>query len=313
MILKLSLIHGYKQKKIRTITGVSIRSIKRIRTNWRRTGAVIQIPAVKGRCRILNAFEVSFLEGCIEQKPDLLLSELQDRLKGSCGVDVSPVTIWRSLKRRGFSRKRATKPAIERDEDDRANYHLIIGSFYEPEQLVFVDESAFDRRVAGRRYVWAPTGNRGRRRDFFIRGIRYSILPALSLDGIIALEVLDEPFTSESFRDFIALLLERMNPWPERNSVIIMDNAKIHKSVEIEEMVRNRGMRIVFLPAYSPDLNPIEEAFSSIKNWLRTNRDYVLLELTGQGGDPYRVIWDAVYSVTPQKAAGWFAHSGYII
>lgn len=71
-------------------------------------------------------------------------------------------------------------------------------------------------------------------------------------------------------------------------------------------------MRLVFLPAYSPDLNPIEEAFSAIKAWIRANRDYVLGELTGAHVDPYKMLWDAVFSVTPEKAMGWYRHSGYI-
>ena len=153
--------------------------------------------------------------------------------------------------------QQVTCPAIERDEDDRAQYQLIIGSHYETEQLVFVDESAFDRRVTRRPYAWAPIGCWARRRDFFIRGkryylhdigiqvfisksYRYSLLPALSLDGIIAVEVLDRPFTAVSFNKFIEGLLDQMNPWPQRNSVIIMDNASIHKSEELELMIENR-------------------------------------------------------------------------
>ena len=72
-------------------------------------------------------------------------------------------------------------------------------------------------------------------------------------------------------------------------------------------------MRLIFLPAYSPDLNPIEKAFSAIKAWIRANRDYVQGELTGGAqGDPYRMLWDAVFSVTSENALGWFCHSGYI-
>jgi hypothetical protein len=59
-------------------------------------------------------------------------------------------------------------------------------------------------------------------------------------------------------------------------------------------MIEEHGARLVYLPAYSLDLNPIEEAFSSIKAWLRANRDYVLGEVEGLGADPYGVIWEAV-------------------
>ncbi|KAF8239760.1 hypothetical protein L208DRAFT_1236113 [Tricholoma matsutake] len=72
-------------------------------------------------------------------------------------------------------------------------------------------------------------------------------------------------------------------------------------------------MCLVFLPAYSPDPNPIKEAFSAIKAWIWKNRDYVIGELTGrEQGDPYKMIWYAVFSITPEKALGWFQHSSYI-
>jgi len=73
------------------------------------------------------------------------------------------------------------------------------------------------------------------------------------------------------------------------------------------------GMRLLYLPSYSPDLNPIEEAFSAIKAWLRSNRDYVLGETEGPACDPYALIWEAVYTViTADKAYGWYQHSEYI-
>ncbi|SRR6266702_1437117 len=141
---------------------------------------------------------------------------------------------------------------------------------------------------------------------------RYSILPALSLDGILHADVYDRAVDGERFRVFIAGLLERMQPWPLPNSVIVMDNATIHKVEGIREMVEGRGARLIYLPPYSPDLNPIEEAFSSMKAWLRANRDYVLGGVEGDGADPYTVIWEAIHSVTPEDAYGWYQHSEYI-
>ena len=165
--------------------------------------------------------------------------------------------------------------------------------------------------------------------DLLTLYFRYSILPALSLDGILHLEVLDHSFSGKEFQDFVSGVLDRMQPWPLPNSVLIMDNASIHKVPGIREMVEERyvsiystqiiliflksGMRLLYLPSYSPDLNPIEEAFSAIKAWLRSNHDYVLGETEGPDCDPYSLIWEAVYAVvTSEKAYGWYKHSEYI-
>lgn len=72
-------------------------------------------------------------------------------------------------------------------------------------------------------------------------------------------------------------------------------------------------MRLMFLPAYSPDLNPIEEAFSSIKAFLRRHNEYLYAEVRGEaGGVPYDLLWEAVFSVTPEKAWGWYRDCGYV-
>jgi len=73
---------------------------------------------------------------------------------------------------------------------------------------------------------------------------RYSILPALSLDGILHLEVLDHSFSGEEFQDFVKGVLDRMQPWPMPNSVLVMDNASIHKVPGIREMVEQRCVAI---------------------------------------------------------------------
>jgi hypothetical protein len=91
-----------------------------------------------------------------------------------------------------------------------------------------------------------------------------------------------------------------------------MDNAAIHKVEGIWEMIEERGSRLIYLSAYSPDLNPIEEAFSSIKAWLRANRTYVQGGIEGDGADPYAVISEAVHSITPEDAYGWYQHSKYL-
>lgn len=74
-------------------------------------------------------------------------------------------------------------------------------------------------------------------------------------------------------------------------------------------------MRLVYLPPYSPDFNPIEEGFSAIKAWIRSNRDYARAELARTVAcNPYRMMYRAVAeAVTLEKVWGWFAHAGYVV
>ena len=102
-----------------------------------------------------------------------------------------------------------------------------------------------------------------------------------------------------------------MNKWPLPNSVLVVDNVSIHKVDGICKLVEASGMCLMFLPAYSPDLNPIELTFSSIKAWLRANHDHVNQEMDLENGLVYNVLWQAVYSVTPEKAQGWYKHCRY--
>jgi hypothetical protein len=148
-------------------------------------------------------------------------------------------------------------------------------------------------------------GEHATRYEFTLRETKYSILPAISLDGILHLEVVDKAINGDDFRRFIQGLLPRMNEWPLPKSVLVIDNASIHKVDGIREMVEERGARLLYLPAYSPDFNPIELAFPKIKSWLRANCDRLGNgDLDANNGEVYNVFWEAVHSVTAENARG---------
>ena len=144
-----------------------------------------------------------------------------------------------------------------------------------------------------------------------MRGTKYTILPALSLDGILHLEVVENAITGNIFHQFIQGLLPQMNEWPLPNSVLIVDNAVIHKVAGIRELVEGHGACLLYLPVYSPDFNPIELAFSSIKVWLCANHTCLNAEFEIEDSSIYNAIWEAVYSVTADDAKGWYSHCGY--
>jgi transposase len=80
-------------------------------------------------------------------------------------------------------------------------------------------------------------------------------------------------------------------------------------------MVEAHGCRLHHLSPYSPDFNPIEEGFSSMKAWIWHNHKFILTELNGDVGcNPYRMLWDTVFeSMTPDKIIGWYRDSGYVV
>ena len=98
-----------------------------------------------------------------------------------------------------------------------------------------------------------------------------------------------------------------MNPYPGDNSVIIMDNARIHHDSELVALIEGLECHVIFLSPYSPDYNPIETAFSTIKSWIRYNR--VFMETCN---DPIYALLVACSQITSQMAKSYFEASIYI-
>jgi transposase len=98
-----------------------------------------------------------------------------------------------------------------------------------------------------------------------------------------------------------------MNPYPNKNSVLVMDNAKIHHDDEMVNVIERSGCRVLYLPPYSPDYNPIETAFSTVKIWIKKNRDF--MEICT---DPEFAIMAACSQITPEMAKSYFEKSNYI-
>ena len=220
-----------------------------------------------GTTQVESSHEPLFRDTC---QPDMALVELQTELHEGCNAEVSVTTIARSLQRQGYTMKmvcclgllaslrftiyKVTCPALERNEQDRQEYMALVAAHFCPDQLVFTDKSHFNRLTLRRPYVWSIRGECAQRYEFAFRGTKYSMLPVLSLDGILHFEVLENAITIEDFWQFVEGLLLHMNEWPLPNLVLIIDNAAIHKVEGIREMVEEHSSRLLYLPVYSPDL-----------------------------------------------------------
>ncbi|GBB88762.1 hypothetical protein RclHR1_15360004 [Rhizophagus clarus] len=110
------------------------------------------------------------------------------------------------------------------------------------------------------------------------------------------------------FVDFILnQVLPIINPYLNDNSVIIMDNARIHYDEELIALLRGLGCHVVFLPSYSPDYNPIEMVFSTIKSWIRQNRDFMKAF-----NNPIHALLVACSQINFEMARSFFEASIYI-
>ena len=189
--------------------------------------------------------------------------------------------------------------AQERDEGARALWRWL-SSRFDVRRLVFVDESGMHTsmdRVRSR----APRGERAYGKVPRNRGKNTTLIASMSLSGMGESMCVEGATDAEVFEVYVKYFLA---PTLSEGQVVVLDNLGAHRPQRIRELIEERGAELVYLPSYSPDLNPIEEAFSKIKNILRkvgARTHEALVE----------AMSEALSEVTPWDAAGWFDHCGY--
>ena len=170
----------------------------------------------------------------------------------------------------------------------------------DPARLIFVDETGLSTRMVRLR---------GRcRRDQRLRsGVPHghwkvtTFVAGLRLSGLDAPMVLDGPMTRDWFLAYVTQVLA---PTLRPGDVVILDNLPAHKGATIQAAVEARGARLHFLPPYSPDFNPIENAFAKLKTLLRKAAARTVDHL-------WRLIGDCLDAFTPAECANYFAAAGY--
>ena len=147
----------------------------------------------------------------------------------------------------------------------------------------------------------APKGERAHGRAPRNRGKNTTLVAALTSEGMGASVAVEGSTTAEVFEAYVERFLA---PSLKSGQVVVMDNLNAHKGERVRELVEARGCEVLFLPSYSPDFSPIEEAFSKLKALLRRARartKEALVEAIGRALDAVRA----------EDAKGWFAHCGY--
>ena len=147
----------------------------------------------------------------------------------------------------------------------------------------------------------APGANGPTARPRATLGPNVSVLGALSLAGPLTTVHVEGPIDGELFRLFVE---KELVPalWP--GAVVVVDNLSLHKAAGVREALEAVGARLVYLPPYSPDLNPIEFAWSKLKSYLRKAAARTTKALN-------QALSEAIAAISPSDAQGYFAHCGY--
>lgn len=251
------------------------------------------------RKRVLEPHR-DFIVGRIHQTSHLTLHRLKDELAAR-GIKVSHNTVWLFLRREGLRFKK-TPLALEQARADIARRRRRWRSWQaglDPHRLVFIDETWIKTNMAPLR-GWAPKGKR--LHGFAPHGHwrTLTFLGALRYDRLAAPCVFDGPINGECFRAYVEQLLV---PVLRPGDIVIMDNLGSHKSAAIGRMIRGAGARLWFQPTYSPDLNPIEQAFAKIKPWMRVAQKRTLDETC-------RYIGSLVATIQAQECTNYLANAG---
>ena len=170
------------------------------------------------------------------------------------------------------------------------------------EDLVFIDESGVTTNMV-RRFARALGGRRAIGRAPAGRYEKLTLLGAIALTGLLALMTIP---ASTDTAVFLAFIQQVLVPELRPGQVVVFDNLGPHKQPAVRAAIEGAGCRVIFLPPYTPEWNPIEPCWSKMKEFLRSRAAHTRNALEA-------AVADAMEAITVQYARGWFHHCGYAV
>ncbi len=288
--------------EIAAFFSVSVGWIKKLLSQRRRLGHVAPLPHGGGHPPFWDQAGLAALRAAVAAKPDATLEELRARVRGSGRRRAARATLSRTLAALGLARKKKVLVAGERDAEKRARYWEFVEGLREHAlRLIFVDETGFNTDLV-RRYGRAPRGER------VVAAVPRHTPPNLTFVGALAPEGLLNRHGAGG-RDGLCRLCGL-------HRALLGAGARAGRRghhgqpfrppcPRVGELIESAGAWLLYLPAYSPDFNPIEQqCFSKLKTLLRGIGARTRAKLQ-------RAIRRALNAVTPANAQGWFANLGY--
>jgi transposase len=189
---------------------------------------------------------------------------------------------------------------VERDEVARQDWRGRAETL-PARRIVVLDETSTHLDMTSR-YARAPRGQRAYARQRRNWGKNITLLAGLRLEGMCVPFVVEGGVNTAVFETYITQVLL---PTLKAGDILVLDNLGVHKALRVRRMLLARGVKVLFLPAYSLDLSPIENAFAKLKAFLRLVRAQTIDALIG-------AIAQALDSISPYDAIGFFVNAGFL-
>ncbi|MFK0692690.1 IS630 family transposase [Mesorhizobium sp. IMUNJ 23033] len=265
-------------------------------------GELAPRPQGRRRASSLDAHE-AFIVGLIEERKDITLNEMVERLVAEHSVRISRSALSAWLRGHGWTFKKKSAHALEQDRPDilKRRRDWFDGQLdLDPAKLVFIDETGLSTKMARLRGR-APRGERCR------AGVPHGHWKTTTFTGALRLTGMTAPFVYDGAMNgnvFLAYVEQVLIPTLSEGDVVVMDNLPAHKAAGVRDAIEAAGASLLYLPPYSPDFNPIENAFAKLKALLRAKAERTI-----------KALWDTVGAVvdlfTPAECANYFKAAGY--
>jgi transposase len=290
---------GVKTAAISRRLKVSRSWARRVKQRWQELRLRNSIEQKHGPDPKLTEADRLQLSKLVKQTPDATLKVLHEQMNRPVSIS----TIVRALNDMKLTFKKKSLHASEQNRPDvklkREEWEQCMPGL-DVDKLVFFDEIGVNTKMTrlhgrclqGQRLIsFAPAGHYS----------NSTLMSGMRLNGVVAPMLIDGPVNSETFAGYVE---ECLVPALEPGDTLIIDNLPAHKSPRVKAAVEGAGCMLVYLPAYSPDLNPIENMWSKVKASIRAAAARTLDAVVNAVGA-------ALHSVTLSDCEGYFSHCGY--
>jgi transposase len=299
-VIKAVVEDGLSRNEAARIFRVGIASAIRWVNAFEETRRTAPLPTGGDRRSVLKPYRGWLLE-LRRKENDLTLDAIAEQLLRTHGVEADKSMLSRFFAAEGISFKKTVR-ASEQNRPDVAerreawqHAQKSLGG-----RLIFLDET-WTTTAMTRRYAWADVGARAIGHAPNGHWKTTTFLAGLTCEGLIAPFVLDGPINAECFFAYVEQILV---PALREGDTVILDNLSSHKNEKAAHLIASVGARLLFLPPYSPDLNPIEMAFAKFKELLRQAQARTV-----------DALWDLIGRTlslfTPEECANYVRHCGY--